>query len=129
MATKQDVELEKIKFSSEKFHAVCDVLKHLISAGAVLFAIRIIFWGLEPFLSSNPDTIKSIAVIIEKINFSNITGYILAAGTGSGWYIERRGKKRAIREKGRYQKIVESEDDYRSSSGLTKSGETPRGEE
>ena len=39
---------------------------------------------------------------------------------------ERRGKKRAIKEKGKYQRLVESKDSYRSSSGLTDTGETPK---
>lgn len=42
------------------------------------------------------------------------------------WYIERRGKKRAIEKKEYYQKIVESSDSYRSSSCLTKQGDTPK---
>lgn len=42
------------------------------------------------------------------------------------WYLERRGKKRAIERKEHYQKIVESSDTYRSSSCLTKQGDTPK---
>jgi len=60
------------------------------------------------------------------LNFSNTTGYLLTGFTGIGWSIERRGKKRAIKEKGKYQNLAESKDSYRSSSGLTNTGETPK---
>lgn len=42
------------------------------------------------------------------------------------WKFERSGKKRAIEEKQKYQKIAESSDVYRSSSGLTIQGDTPK---
>jgi hypothetical protein len=45
------------------------------------------------------------------------------------WKRERNQKKRAIREKSRYQKLVEGADPNRSSSGLTDTGETPPEEE
>jgi hypothetical protein len=129
MTDPNEIEIEKIRASTNKFSLVCGVIKHFISIGCVLASLKILFTGLQPFLTSNPEAIKAIALIIEKINFSNITGYLLASATGTGWYIERKGKKRAIHQKGKYQKMVESADSYRSSSGLTKSGETPGEEE
>jgi hypothetical protein len=81
---------------------------------------------LEPFLNSNPASINAIASVIEKLNFSNWTGYLFGGGTSIAWSFERKGKKRAIKEKGKYQKMIESKDIYRSSSGLTNTGETPK---
>jgi len=126
MITKNDIELEKIKSSTEKFNTVFGAVKHLLSIVGVILSFKVIFSGIEPFLASNPEVIKSMAIIIEKINFSNITGYILTCGTSAAWYIERKGKKRAIEEKGKYQQQVEKNDEYRSSSGLTEIGDTPR---
>ena len=103
------------------------LLNIFFSICGVVLSFRIFFVGLQPFLKSNPEVIKSMAVVIEKINFSNITGYLLACGTGTAWYLERKGKKRAIEEKGKYQAKAEETDKYRSSSGLTITGETPRG--
>lgn len=128
MVTKNDIEIEKIKAFTERFHELCGIIKHLFSIVGVLFAIKIIFLGMLPFLSSSPDVINAMAVLIEKINISNISGYILAGGTSTGWYIERKGKKRAIQKKGEYQKLAEGNDNSRSSSGLTEKGETPGGE-
>lgn len=129
MSDSAEIKIEKIRASTRKFSMVCGVIKHAISIGCMLASLKILFVGLQPFLTSNPEAIKAIALIIEKINVSNITGYLLASATATGWYIERKGKKRAIRQKGKYQKMIESSDDYRSSSGLTKSGETPGGKE
>lgn len=128
MITQNDIEIEKIKALTERFHEICGIIKHLLSVGGVLCAIKLIFSGLAPFLSSSPEVISAIALVIEKINFSNITGYLLAGGTGTGWYIERKGKKRAIKQKGEYQRRAEGNDKYRSSSGLTTQGDTPGGE-
>lgn len=98
----------------------------MVTILGIVWALWIIIKGLEPFLYSDPNIINAIAVVIEKINISNITGYIVATLTSCGWYLERRGKKRAIIEKGKYQKIAEQNDDFRSTSGLTETGETPR---
>jgi hypothetical protein len=40
--------------------------------------------------------------------------------------LKEKEKIRAIKEKGKYQKMIESKDIYRSSSGLTNTGETPK---
>lgn len=42
------------------------------------------------------------------------------------WRLERSGKKRAIEEKQKFQKIAENSDAYRSSSCLTTQGDTPK---
>lgn len=122
------VEIEKIRASTDKFYAVCDSIKHFVKIGGVVLSFYIIFKGLEPFLSSKPEVISAMGKIIEKINFSNITSYLVGSVGYTGWYLERKGKKRAIKQKGKYQKIAERNDEYRSSSGLTKSGDTPKGE-
>ncbi len=126
MISKNEIEIEKIKSSTEKFNAIIGVIKHFLSICGVILSFKIMFAGLQPFLSSNPEVIKSIAVVIEKINFSNITSYLIACGTTTAWFVERKGKKRAIEEKGKYQAIAEKNDAYRSTSGLTETGDTPR---
>lgn len=122
------VELEKIKSSTDKFNTVFNTINHFIKYGCIVFCFHVIFEGLKPFLSSSPEVINAMAKVIESINFSNITSYLISGALGVGWYYERRGKKRAINQKGKYQKMAERNDEYRSSSGLTKSGDTPKGE-
>jgi len=128
MASKNDLEIQRVKSSTDKFGFVCGLFEQVVRTVGGLGALWIIFAGLKPFLASNPATINAMSALIEKINISNITGYFLAAAVGTGWLIERKGKKRAIKQKGKYQKMVEENDPYRSSSGLTSIGETPGGE-
>lgn len=125
MANKNDLEIAKIYSSTEKFHVIFDTVKHLMTLSAVLGAIYFIFFGLKPFLTASPDAIIAIAEVIDKLNFSNVTAYFVTGSASVGWYIERKGKKRAIIEKSKYQKMVEQRDEYRSSSGLTNDGQTP----
>lgn len=129
MTTKNDVKIEEYRASTTRFRYVCGIIKHFITIGGVLGALYIIFEGLKPFLKSDPQVLMVMVQILDKLNIYNITGYIVAAGASTGWALERKGKKRAIKEKGRYQALAESLDAYRSTSGLTSSGDTPREEE
>jgi len=63
--------------------------------------------------------------MIDRLKLGSILGYF-------GWLLttlivfkERKGKRRAIREKKKYQAIAEEQDAYRSSSNLTDIGTTP----
>ena len=51
---------------------------------------------------------------------------IIAVFSLVAWRFERKGKKRAIEEKQKFQKIAEYSDAYRSSSCLTEQGDTPK---
>lgn len=126
MSNKNDLEIAKIYSSTEKFHTFCDVVKHGMTLLTILGSIFLIFIGLKPFLAANPEAILAIAGVLDKLNFSNMFSYFLTGTAGTAWYIERKGKKRAIKEKGKYQKIIEKDDEYRSSSGLTRDGQTPK---
>lgn len=123
---KYEFELAKDDRKIERFRIWVGLIKWTLSAGAILFALHIIFQGIKPFIGQNPKLVTALAGLIEKLNFGNMTGYLLGAGAGAAWYWERCGKRRAIREKGRLQKIVEQNDPYRPSSGLTSTGGTPK---
>lgn len=124
---KNDLEIAKIYSSTQKFHSVCNVVKHFFTLVALILSIYFMFLGLKPFLSTSPEIIVAMSKVIDKLNFSNITSYLLTGATGTAWYVERKAKIRAITEKGRYQRIVEGNDAYRSTSGLTGAGQTPKG--
>lgn len=126
MSESKSIQIERIKSGTEKFRLIVGLLSHISTILGVVVAIWVIMKGLEPFLYSDPDTINAMAVVLDKINVSNISGYIVATFTSCAWYMERLGKKRAIKEKGKYQKIAEQNDEFRSTSGLTETGETPR---
>ena len=101
MVTENDVKIKKIEADLEKSSLRWGAIKHFCSIGGILFYFKL----LEPFFNSNPASINAIASVIEKLNFSNWTGYLFGGGTSIAWSFERKGKKRAIKEKGKYQKI------------------------
>lgn len=120
------VKIAEIEASTEKFHAFCGLIKHAFSIIGFIFSVYIIFEGLEPFFKSNPDSIAAMSLFIEKLNISNVTGYVLSAAFGVAYTIERSGKKRAVQKISDLTQKVEANDAYRSSSGLTKEGNTPK---
>jgi len=122
---KYEFELAKEDRKIERIRLWTGLVKYGISWLAVVGAIYIIFAGLKPFIGQTPEAISAFASFLAKLNFGNITGYVLAGGFGLGWMLERKGKKRAIRKKGELQKSAENNDAYRSSSGLTSTGGTP----
>ncbi|MEW6219735.1 MAG: hypothetical protein AB1634_09425 [Thermodesulfobacteriota bacterium] len=126
MARKEDIEVARIEAGSRKFSATCDTVKHIITVIGVLVALHIAFEGIRPFLESRPEIIDALARLAGKVNVGNITGYVIGAISGGAWYLERRGKKRAIARKGQYQRRAEAGDIHRSSSGLTPTGDTPK---
>ena len=119
------LKLAEIDASAEKFDIVFSFLKHIVSVIGFIAAIYFIFSGLRPIFEANPSSISAMAGFVEKFNVSNICGYKLSAFLGTGWAIERTGKKRITSKKAELQNEVEKNDTYRSSSGLTKSGNTP----
>lgn len=124
---KHEFEIRQAVVGAQKLEVWINFGKHLTTLAAILYALKIIFDGLQPFIGQNPEALLAFAKIIDAINPSNITSYMVAGVAAVGWNLERKGKRRAIRQKNEYQKQVESGDSYRSSSGLTKTGQTPKG--
>lgn len=125
---KYDFEIAKATISASKFEAVFGVIKHFLTLSAALGALYIIFEGLAPFIGQNPEAILAFAKLMEAVNPSNVTSYFIATILGVGWYGERSGRLRAIKQKSALQKENESGDAYRSTSGLTETGQTPEGD-
>lgn len=81
--------------------------------------------GLKNIAASAPDQIGALAKVIEALKLSEIIPWCVSCICGSCWFFERKGKKRAIREKSRLQKLVEADDPDRTTCGLTETGDTP----
>lgn len=122
---KNELEFRKAALSAQKLSTWIDLVKLICTLGSALGALYIIMEGLKPFIGQNPEAIAAFAKLVEAINPGNITSYFVAALSTIGWGIERNGRKRAIRLKDEYQRQVEGGDAYRSSSGLTRDGDTP----
>lgn len=125
-----DLEFHKAQFSADKFRSIIDLIKHVASVVGVIAALWVIFQGLGHILGGRgPNGIAAFAKVISALHLGSVLGFLWGGGATLAWKLERNGKKRAIKEKSRYQQMVEREDDYRSSSGLTRTGETPRNQE
>lgn len=126
---KSELEYRKAVFAAERFNTIFRTVRHVLTLLAFLAAIWLIFDGLEKVIGDqSPDGISAFAKVIDALKIGSILGYLWGAGASFGWYRERRGKQRIIREKSSLQKSAEQNDPYRTSSGLTDVGGTPREE-
>lgn len=124
---KTELEYAKIQTDAQKHAQGIGLIKYMIQCSTYLVALWIIFSGLDKILAGqNSDGISAIAKVVEALHLGSILGYVAAAGAAVAWKVERTGKKRAIKEKDRYQKIAEKDQSNRTSSGLNKDGSTPK---
>ncbi len=124
--SKNDVEIERIRASISKFESSMATARYIAGRIATLWAVWLVFDGINKIITGrDAATIDAISKLIGALRLGSVLGYVAAILCGAGWYFERQGKKRAIREKSRYQSVVERDDPYRTSSGLTETGDTP----
>ena len=116
---KVDLQIEKEKSKSKLWSDIVSATAKVVGViGSIISAI--LAWKGECNVNI-PDTwMWSFLIVTLAITF-NIAIILFIA-----WRIERNGKKRAIFEKQKFQKIAESSDTYRSSSCLTEKGDTPK---
>jgi TM2 domain-containing membrane protein YozV len=126
----KEIEYAKIKQQGQEFALKMDLGKQVLTSVTVLSAIWMIFEGLKKVLvGQEADGILAIAKIVEALNLGSILGYLCAIGSSTMWVLERQGKKRAIKQKNKYQRRAEAVDPHRSSSGLNHDGSTPEEED
>jgi hypothetical protein len=126
--TKHEFELKKAILGARRFELVMGFLTHIATLCAVLGSIYLIMEGIRPLIGQSPEAISAFTGLIKAINLPTIIGYVVATLTSIGWYLERKGKQRAIKEKSHYQKLAEKDDLHHPSSGLTEIGGTPKEE-
>lgn len=123
-----ELELKKAELSAGaiKFNAVIKLCGQIVAAVTVIACVWIIFKELYDIVSTqSPEGISAFAKVINALKLGSIIGYLWGGGMSVAWWKERKGKKRAISLKGKYQKSHEASDTYRSSSELTEEGDTP----
>ena len=118
-------ESDELKYRIVRLTTIASVCMTLIRGGTAVAIAWLIIDGLIQISTNAPEQIGALAKVVEAIHVNEWLSWCMAAVCGSGWYLERRGKKRAIKEKGRLQKIVEANDPDRTTCGLTETGETP----
>lgn len=125
----QDIKLKEMYLNAKnievRFRFWGKVVKHL----AVVVSIYIIMNGLKPILvPGGENEIKALSYIVSAIPIGSYLGYLLFFFVSILYLKERAGKKRAIKEKSDLQKLLEHDEPNRTSSNLTKTGDTPKGD-
>lgn len=123
---KNEFELKKLAIKAGIFSTVMNFLHHVATLLAGVAAVYFIMTGLSDMVKSNPDSLRALAVVIEKLKVNVIISYFLTAGAAIGFAYERHGKKRAIRKLDEMRTALESGDPYKPSSNLDENGHTPK---
>ena len=108
---------------------ICNTINNVFNKLIGFFALWAFLHYLHLYfidVGGEPDKICKFA---EAIGLKNIALGVAGLLGGSALYLERRGKKRAIKTLGDCRRDLEKNDPVRTSSGLTDTGETPEEEE
>jgi len=120
-----ELELKRIDARASIFAQKCDLFKKFIQAITLLGVVGMLIYCVIKVAECNTDSIKALSQFVKDFRISNtILGLSNFIWLGL-YYKERKGKKRAIEQKGAYQIAAEKNDANRSSSGLTATGDTP----
>jgi len=118
----QDLEVKKI---SIRFNFFGKVAKYI----AWVMSVFIVMKGLEPILVPGAaDEISAFSKVVSALPLGSALGYILFIIMVLFYRKERAGKERAVKEKARLQNLLEKDEPNRSSSKLTETGNTPKGD-
>lgn len=121
-----EVEYARIREGASNFRESLQLIKHALGCATFAVSIWLIFEGLTKVIGhQDADGITAFAKVIEALELGSILGYLFGGAATVAWRRERKAKKRAIREKSRYQKQVEKADANRTTSGLNETGDTP----
>lgn len=127
--------IQQITWQTEQLHAAIFIQKtealtkliipltRLLVVGAITFYL---LYSINSYLTHEAEKLDAIARILEMLKFDRIMPWLAASAATVGWIKERKAKQRAISKKAEFQGIAEQNDSYRSSSGLTTIGTTPK---
>lgn len=131
---KIELEEKKVLAGQSRFVAKMELGSRVFTVVGGVFAVWLVTKGLAELVQQPAKNLSATARVIESISgvldaiartgrvFCFLAIFLLAVA----WFWERQGKKRAIREKARYQQMAESGEQGRTSSGLTETGDTPK---
>lgn len=121
-----ELKLHLADIEARRFSEKIGLAKHALTLAATVGSVWVVFDGLHRVLfGQGASEIAAFAHVVEAINGGTWMVGAYGAGMTIAWRRERSGKKRAIREKSHYQKMVERGDAYRAGSGLDETGDTP----
>ena len=116
---------ERQKFSSSIWKEIFSTIRLIVKCSTFVIIGWMLITSLTEIALNQPESLDGLAKVFEYLKFDNITLYVLcASGIGYGLF-EHRQKKRIIAEKGKIQKELEGSPAWRTSSGLTDTGDNP----
>jgi hypothetical protein len=122
---KNELLVAQAELSAQKFAEGCRVVRTVVIAAFAFWAVSIIVGGLVEIAKAHPDAIGALSRVVEAFKLDKIVWAFGLMITGGAWALERRGRKRAVKQLGEARRKLEAGDAYRSSSRLTRDGSTP----
>jgi hypothetical protein len=123
--TKNEFELQKLLIKSKTIRGYLHIVKHLVTMGAIIWCVYLMMNGLVEAAKSGADTVGALANLADKLNISGVVGWIATAAASGAYMLERKGKKRLLKQIADERYEREKGDPYSASSGLTETGDTP----
>ncbi len=120
---KHDYEYQRAVISSTNLAEGLRLAKHGFTCLLIFGCTYLLFDFFKACLASPAPVLNAFATIADKFKLGSTLGYLWGGFASAAWALERRGKKRAIQLKGRYQAEVEKGETNRTSSGLNHRGE------
>jgi hypothetical protein len=128
MSAHASTSVESGRIEIAKYDIRFKFFRHIVTAIGWLIGFWLLLEGLPGILiQGKAEEIRALSSIISALRPGSMLGYLIAAVLFGLYRLERAGKKRAIKEKARLQKVVERSDPNRTSSNLTSTGGTPNG--
>lgn len=126
---KNEYEIQKLAVAGQNLERKLQFVAVLFKYAVVAFLGFWLFDTVKALGTMEPASLAGLAVVVEKMNFGTVVHSILTLALGGAWFLERRGKRRAIRKVDEFRGAVEADDPYNSSSQLDANGQTPKGRE
>jgi hypothetical protein len=110
------------EISQRKFDLARTIAQYALIAYCVYaFCDMVVKLGVQ----SDEATITALSKFVTSMSLDRVVHSGVTLLLGVGWYLDRKGKKRAISKLGTMRKKIEAEDPHNGSSNLNEVGDTP----
>jgi len=121
-----ELEFKKTLIQAENLKTIFGFFSVAATLYVIYLCVDKAFTMITAVAGNSPSSIEALAKLVNALQLSKMAGTIIGVmGVGYGVY-ERKGKKRAIGKVAEFRKQLEANDPHNGSSGLTKSGDTPK---
>jgi hypothetical protein len=122
------VEIHRIAYQAERLGMIVGLAKHAMTTAAAVFSVWLCVQGLQQIVLQNPANISALAKVIEALSPTHVLSGLVALAGGATVLIYRHRNNRSIRKIDALRIRLERDDLYNAGSGLTETGNTPKGQ-